>query len=54
MYLNFVGGVLEAMGENSAENRSTIARTGHPYPAFTGGQAKAIAVAQAVAQDFEA
>lgn len=54
VYLNFVGGVLEAMGENSAENRSTIARTGHPYPAFTGGQAKAIAVAQAVAQDFEA
>jgi MYXO-CTERM domain-containing protein len=52
VYLNFVGGVLENMGENSAENYSGIARSGHPYPAFTGGEAKAVAVAQAVAEDF--
>jgi MYXO-CTERM domain-containing protein len=52
VYLNFLGGVLENMGENSAENYSTIARSGHPYPQFSGGQAKAVAVAQAVAEDF--
>jgi len=52
IYLNFVGATLQNMGENSAENYSTIARSGHPYPAFTGGEAKAVAVAQAVAEDF--
>lgn len=52
IYLNFVGATLQSGSENSAENYSTIARSGHPYPAFTGGNAKAVAVAQAVAQDF--
>ena len=52
IFLNFTGGVLNTGGENSAENMSNIARSGHPYPPFSGGEAKAIAVAQAVAMDF--
>lgn len=52
IYLNFLGGVLATGGENSAENLSGIARTGHPYPPFAGGEAKAVAVAQAVTADF--
>lgn len=52
IYLNFVGGTLQSGSENSAENLSTIARSGHPYPPFGGGEATAVAVAQAVAQDF--
>ena len=53
IYLNFVGGVLYSGGENSAENMSNIARSGHMFPVYTGGETKAIAVAQAVAVDFE-
>lgn len=53
IYLNFLGGVLYSGGENSAENLSNIARSGHMFPVYTGGEAKAIAVAQAVATDFE-
>ena len=41
-------------GENSAENLSGIALSGHEYPPFAGGEAKAIAVAQAVQVDFAA
>ncbi len=52
VFLNFTGGVLNTGGENSAENRSGIARSGHEYPPFSGGETKAIAVAQAVQQDF--
>ncbi|MEZ4452684.1 MAG: Ig-like domain-containing protein [Nannocystaceae bacterium] len=53
IYLNYTGGVLyNGHGENSAENYSTLARTNHPYPVFGGGEAKAIAVAQAVQADF--
>ena len=53
IYLNFTGGTLQGGDENSAENLSTIARTGHPYPVYGGGETKAVAVAQAVAADFE-
>jgi MYXO-CTERM domain-containing protein len=53
IYLNFTGGMLSTGGENSAENLSGIALTNHMYPAFGGGQALAVAVAQAVAQDFD-
>jgi MYXO-CTERM domain-containing protein len=53
IYLNFVGATLSSGGENSAENISGIARTGHPYPVYGGGEAKAIATAQAVMVDFE-
>ncbi len=52
VYMNYLGGVLTNSGENSAENYSTIARTGHPYPVYTGGETRAIAAAQAVAADF--
>jgi len=55
VYLNF-NGVPEGLytgAENSAENRSNIARSGHPYPVYGGGEEKAIAAAQAVAADFE-
>lgn len=55
IFLNFTGGVLNAgLGENSAENLSGIALSGHEYPPFSGGEAKAVAVAQAVQTDFAA
>ncbi len=53
VYLNYLGGTLSSGGENSAENISGIARTGHPYPVYSGGEERAIAAAQAVAADFE-
>lgn len=53
VYLNYLGGVLTTDGENSAENSSGIARSGHMYPVYTGGEMRAIAAAQAVAADFE-
>lgn len=55
VYLNFLGAPdgLMSGGENSAENQSGIARTGHPYPVYGGGEERAVAVAQAVANDFE-
>jgi MYXO-CTERM domain-containing protein len=52
VYLNFTGGVLMSGGENSAENISTIARSGHMFPVYGGGEERAIAAAQAVANDF--
>jgi MYXO-CTERM domain-containing protein len=51
LYLNFVGGMLTSGSDNSAEDKSTLARTGM-YPAFTQGNTKAIAIAQAVQADF--
>ncbi|MEM9456827.1 MAG: MYXO-CTERM sorting domain-containing protein [Myxococcota bacterium] len=55
VYLNFTGEPdgLFTGGENAAENLSNIARSGHPYPVYGGGEEKAIAAAQAVAADFE-
>ncbi len=53
VYLNFTGGVLMTGGENSAENISNIARSGHMFPVYGGGEERAIAAAQAVANDFE-
>ena len=53
VYLNYLGGTLTADGENSAENKSGIARSGHPYPVYGGGETKAIAVAQAVQADLQ-
>jgi len=52
IFLNFTGGMLSTGGENSAENKSGIALTGHEYPPFSGGEALAVAVAQAVQTDF--
>jgi MYXO-CTERM domain-containing protein len=53
IYMNYTGGVLQGGGENSAENQSTLAKSGHEYPVYTGGEERAIAVAQAVQADFE-
>jgi len=52
IFLNFTGGVLNTGAENSAENLSQIALSGHEFPPFSGGEAKAVAVAQAVQTDF--
>ncbi len=52
VFLNYNGGVLNTGGENSAENLSSIALSGHPYPTYTGGEQLAIAVAQAVQVDL--
>ncbi|MCH9688438.1 MAG: hypothetical protein K0V04_43810 [Deltaproteobacteria bacterium] len=55
VYLNYTGEPdgLFTGGENSAENMSNIARSGHPYPVYGGGEERAIAAAQAVAADFQ-
>jgi MYXO-CTERM domain-containing protein len=50
LYLNFVGGMLYSGSDNSAESRSSLAQPGM-YPSFTGGEATAIAAAQATAND---
>ena len=50
LYMNFVGEDLKVGADNSAENRSTLAKQG-PYPAFTGGEQTAIAAAQEMAAD---
>lgn len=52
VYLNFTGAVLMTGGENSAENLSGIAISGHQFPVYGGGEERAIAAAQAVANDF--
>jgi hypothetical protein len=53
IYMNYVGGVLQnGHGENAAENWSTLAKSGHPFPVYGGGEERAIAVAQAVQADF--
>ena len=52
LYLNFVGGMLESGTDNSALSKSSLARTG-VYPAFAGGEAKAVvSVVQGVEADF--
>lgn len=50
LYLNFVGADLLSGADNSALDKSTLARQG-PYPGYTGGDQKATAIAQAVAED---
>lgn len=51
IYMNFVGGEMTAGAENSAENQSLLALN-KSYPVYTGGEEKAVAVAQAVQADF--
>ncbi len=53
LYMNFVGADMLVGADNSALNKSTLAEAG-PYPAFTGGQQKAIAAAQEMASDVAA
>lgn len=52
IYMNYTGAMLVNKGENSAENYSNLARTGHTFPYYTGGEERATAVAQAVQADF--
>jgi len=52
LYLNFNGGKLLGGGsDNSAENKSTLARTGM-YPGFDKSEATALAIIQAVKEDM--
>ena len=53
LYLNFVGADLVVGADNSAINKSTLARQG-PYPAYQGGNQKAVSIAQAVQEDVAA
>ena len=53
LYLNFVGADLVVGADNSAINKSTLARQG-PYPAYQGGNQKAVSIAQAVQEDIAA
>ena len=53
LYLNFVGADMLAGADNSALNKSTLAKAG-PYPAYQGGDQKALSIAQAVAEDVAA
>lgn len=50
LYLNFLGATLVNGADNSAVDKSILARTGE-YPAFTGGEQSAVGAAQAVQQD---
>ncbi|MFY0535138.1 hypothetical protein [Nannocystis pusilla] len=53
VFLNFNGGMLKAGDDNSAENKSTLARHNHAYPVFNGSEATALTLIQAVQQDLE-
>lgn len=51
LFLNFGGGMLYTGADNSAENRSTLAKQG-VYPTFGGGESVALSIIQAVEADF--
>ena len=51
LFLNFNGGMLYTGSDNSAENRSSLAKQG-VYPTFGGGESVALAIVQAVETDF--
>lgn len=53
VFLNFNGGMLKSGADNSAENKSNLARHNHPYPVFNGSEATALTLIQAVSQDLE-
>lgn len=53
VYMNFVGALMTAGSDNAAENRSLLAFNNYDYPAYGGGEEKAIAVAQAVQADYK-
>jgi hypothetical protein len=50
LYMNFTGADLTGGKDNSAENKSTLAKTG-PYPMFGGGEQTALAAVQGVQND---
>jgi MYXO-CTERM domain-containing protein len=53
LFLNFSGGMLYSGQDNSAENKSILAKQG-VYPAYTGGEQKAVSAAQAIENDVAA
>ncbi|MCH9681852.1 MAG: MYXO-CTERM sorting domain-containing protein [Deltaproteobacteria bacterium] len=50
LFLNFNGGMLYSGSDNSAENKSTLARQA-VYPTYEGGEQKALSIIQAVEED---
>lgn len=52
LFLNFNGGMLYTGSDNSAEDRSTLAKQG-VYPVFGGGESQALSIIQAVEADFQ-
>lgn len=53
LFLNFSGGMLSTGADNSAESKSILAKQG-VYPAYTGGEQKAVSAAQAIENDVAA
>jgi hypothetical protein len=53
LFLNFNGGMLYSGADNSAEDRSTLAKQGI-YPTYEGTEQKALSVIQAVTEDVAA
>ncbi len=51
LFLNFGGGMLFTGADNSAEDRSNLAKQG-VYPTFGGGESIALSIIQAVEADF--
>jgi len=51
LFLNFNGGVLYGGADNSAEDKSALARAGHPYPVWEKAESSALAVIQRVKED---
>src|SRR5690606_25043502 len=52
VFLNFNGGVLASGDDNSAENKSVLARHNHMFPQFNGSEAAALTLVQEVENDF--
>ena len=52
LFLNFNGGVLYGGEDNSAENKSTLARAGENYPAYAKAESTALATIQRVKEDM--
>lgn len=50
LFLNFNGGMLYSGADNSAEDKSTLARQG-VYPTYEGGEQKALSIIQNVQED---
>lgn len=52
VYLNFLGGMLLTGADNSAENKSTLAKHKWPYPGYAGSESSALALVQAIKEDM--
>ena len=54
LFLNFNGGLMYGGEDNSAENKSVLARAGEVYPAWNKGESAALAIIQRVKEDMSA